>query len=598
MNKKTEVLSESQDYRWNLKDLFESDKAWEEEFDRVRESVAALKEYKGRIGESAETFFAFLKAMHDAELAVERISLYAFLSHSEDTKVAKYLEYSARAEWLKGQFAENTAFFLPEYRGLSFEQVADFLAKMPEYSFYKRYLEELERLRPHILSVEEETLLAQSAEVLGSAYNTYNLFVNADLVFPTVSGEEGKIRLTEANYGALIRSPRRKVRKDAFFGLFDTYGKFKNTLSQTLSGSAKGDLFYARAKKFSSTLEASLFDDNLTVQFYDTILSKIHEWLPENHRYIELKKKCLGYRKFYPYDLYAPLVEEKEQNISYDEAKKIVIEGLSPLGKEYGQILREGLNNGWVDVFPKEGKVSGAFCASVWGTHPYVLLNFNGTFHETLTLGHEMGHALHSYFSNKAQPYIYAEHSIIAAEVASITNELLILRYLLGKAQKREQRLSLLNNFLENFRTTVFRQAMFAEFEREIHGYVAEGNTLTADWLCELWQNLNYKYYGSALEDEPALRMEWARIPHFYASFYVYKYVLGFVSAVAISDAIYQGKEGAVEKYLEFLHSGNTAEPLILLERLGVNLRNGEAIDTAVETFRVYLDLFIKEFYG
>ena len=424
-----------------------------------------------------------------------------------------------------------------------------------------------------------------------SSGTIFGMLDNADLKFPCIRDENGEeVELTKGRYSKFMESSDRRVRKDAFEALYSSYGKLRNTLGATLNASVKSDVFYARVRRFPSALQASLDGDNIPVTVYDRLIEVVHSYLPELNRYLKLRKKMLDLSDLHMYDLYTPLLPEYKKSFEYHEAKKLVLEGLKPLGEDYINIARQGLENGWVDVFENEGKTSGAYAWGAYDTHPYILLNYQGKIRDVFTIAHEMGHAMHSYHSNHAQPYINAGYRIFVAEVASTVNEALLMEHMLEHTSDPLEKQYLVNQYLEQFRTTVFRQTMFAEFEKVIHEEVEQGGALTTDWLSERYRELNQLYYGEEVVINPEIALEWSRIPHFYSGFYVYKYATGYAAAIALSRGILdQGRE-ARERYIEFLKGGDSDYPLNLLGKAGVDMESPAPVRAALDVFKRLID--------
>jgi len=569
-------------YKWRLEDLYEHDELWEKDYQKAKESIPYLASFQGKLGESAQSLLEGLQALSDVSQIVEKLYVYAHMRRDEDNTRAKYQAMSDRAMSLNVEVNSATAYMTPEILNIPQDRIQDFLKQEKGLEIYRHYLDEIIRQKEHILSEREEMILAQAGDMAQAPDNIFTMLNNADLKFPVILDEEGQeVEITHGRFITLMESKDRRVRKDAFQGLYHTYGKYKNTLASILNGSVKKDIFYSRVRKYSSALEASLDQDNVPVQVYDRLIETVHQYLPALHRYVSLRKKALGLDEIHMYDLYVSMVKDYEMKVSYQEAKEMVKKGLEPLGEDYGRHLSEGLENGWVDVYENRGKTSGAYSWGAYGTHPYVLLNYQDNLDNVFTLAHEMGHALHSFYSNENQPYINAGYKILVAEVASTVNEALLMEYMLGRSQDRQERLYLLNHYLEQFRTVVYRQVMFAEFEKLIHQKVEEGEALTPELLCTMYRDLNVQYYGPDIVVDEEIAMEWARIPHFYSAFYVYKYATGFASAIALSQMILKEGQQAVDRYIRFLSSGGSDYPLELLKRAGVDLTTpGPVADT------------------
>ena len=491
-----------------------------------------------------------------------------------------------------------TSFIAPEILSIDEHKLKAMIDEKEELKIYGQYLENLMRFKPHVLSPEEEKILAET-EILGeSISDIFSMLNDADLSFPVVKDEDGsEVELTHGNFISFMQSKDRSVRKAAFNGMYDTYKKYINTFASTMSGNVKKDIFYTNTRKFNSSLEASLFDDNVDVSVYNNLIDTIHKRLNVLHRYVGIKKRFLGLDAMHMYDLYVPLIQEYDKYFTYEEAVDLVLTGLNPLGDEYINLLKKGFSSRWIDVYENRGKTSGAYSWGAYGVHPYVLLNFQGRLNDVFTIAHEMGHSLHTYYSNEAQPYVYAGYKIILAEVASTCNEAVLMDYLLKNSTDRMEKLYLLNHFLEEFRTTVFRQVMFAEFEKITHEMAEKGEALTAEALSQKYYELNKLYYGDDMVVDEEISCEWARIPHFYRSFYVYKYATGFSAAIAISRMIMNEGKAAVDRYKKFLKSGSSDYPLNILKKAGVDLSVAKPIDDALDVFEKMLDEFEKALF-
>jgi oligoendopeptidase F len=584
-------MSEKLPEKWDLAHLFASDEAWQQEFDALHGLVQKMEAWQGRRFESGAVFFAYIEESEAVELRMEILYQYAQLLHTLDTADAGALEMVSKVEWLFSLYSQITSFFFPAFKEIAVDTLEQWLDEAEDKSFYRRMIEVMNRRRPYILTDKEERLLAQSGEALSAVSSTYNLLVNADMTFKSVMDAKGKRhKVDEAVFTLLARSNDRELRKKAFASLTGSYYANRNTFAQLLTGNAKVDEFAAKARGYGSTIEAKLYQDELTTDFYTDLLQSVEKLLPLSKQYVGMKREVLGLDQIAAYDLYAPMVEEVDkERIPYPASVDLICQALVPLGEDYVEEMRSGMQQGWVDVDPGKNKQKGAFMSNVWSKHPFVLLNHTDSFQDVLTLAHEMGHAMHSHYTNKAQPYAYSGHSIITAEVASITNELIVLRFLINREDNKIKKQRLINQLLEGFRTTVFRQSLFAEFEKDTHAKAADGGTLTSDWLLEEWGMLYSKYYGEDLLLPQEFLAEWARIPHFYSSFYVYKYVLGFLTASFLAEKIVQGDVVTIERYRNFLAAGNSAAPLKLLEDVGVDLKNPAVAKAAGHGFEVSL---------
>ncbi|MFY9120558.1 MAG: oligoendopeptidase F, partial [Syntrophomonadaceae bacterium] len=475
------------------------------------------------------------------------------------------------------------------------EQVKEYEETEPELAVYAHYFDELFRQKEHILSEKEERLLAMSADLSSASNNIFTMLNNADIKFPHIRDENGQeVELTKGRYGRFMESRDRRVRQEAYEGLYSTYKGLSNTLAATLSSSVKRDIFYARARNYPSALHAALDQDNVPVDVYDQLINSVHGHLDSMYRYMKIRKKMLQVDPLYMYDIYVPLVREFDMKVPYEEAKEITLKGLKPLGDEYLSVLRQGYERRWIDVYENQGKTSGAYSWGTYNTHPYVLMNYDDKLDDLFTLAHEMGHSLHSYYSNQTQPYVYSSYSIFVAEVASTVNESLLIDHLLKNTNDPQEKMYLLNHYLEQFRGTVFRQTMFAEFEKLTHERVEAGDALTPEALGELYRELNKKYYGPDVVMDDNICVEWARIPHFYSAFYVYKYATGFSAATAIKQSILEEGQPAIDRYLDFLKSGSYDYPINLLQKAGVDLTTPEPVEKALNYFTQLLDEFEK----
>lgn len=573
-------------YKWQLQDIYSSDSAWEQDFEHIKKNLPEFKAFNGQLASSPQTMYNCLQLRDEIAQTFGKLFVYARMHQDEDTLNPIYQSLADRAASLSAEVSAATAYINPELLSIPAAKLADFRLQEQGLAVYSHYFDELLRMKDHILSPSEEALLAQASEVLRAPETIRSMLTNADMKFPEIRDETGEqVEISEGRFYKLITSTDRQVRKNAFIGLLETYKQFENTYGAALNSSVKKDVFYARVKKFKHALQAALYPDNIPVQVYDNVVETINANLQPLHRYMALKKKALGYAELHMYDLYAPLNPVQESPLPYSEAIKLVQEGLLPLGPEYAGILQTGLTSGWIDVYENRGKRKGAYAWGSYGTHPYVLLNYNNTLRDAMTLAHEMGHAIHTYYSHKHQPFQYADYTIFSAEVASTTNESLLVRHLLNKTTDKQQRLFLLSQYLEQFRGTVYRQTMFAEFEKTIHQKVEIGESLTPTLLNQLWHELNIKYYGSEVVIDSESDVEWARIGHFYSEFYVYKYVTGYAAGTAFAEKILTKGDEAQQKYIGFLQSGSSDYSLNILREAGVNLSTPAPLESAVGFF-------------
>lgn len=575
--------------KWILEDLFQNQKTWDEEYDNVIALTKKIGEFHGKLHDASAVKQCF-SLEDEISLHTERLYVYAHMKHHEDTADSVFQALSDKASKLSVQVNEALSFISPEILSLSDEQLQEFV-RNPELSFYKKTLEDMIRQKPHVLSKAEESLMAQIGNLAQASSTIFSMLNNADLKFPKIKNEQGEdVELTHGRYIQFMESKDRDVRENAFKAMYSTYAKHKNTIAATLSANVTKNAFYYRARKYPSVLEMSLYGDKIPEDVYTNLIDTIHESLPQLHRYLKLRKKLLKVSELHMYDLFAPLVEEFKMDITYQEAKEIVRKSLEPLGDHYLQVLQDGYDQGWVDVYENENKRSGAYSWGAFGTHPYVLLNHKDNLNSMFTLAHEMGHAIHSYLSDQNQEYRYAQYTIFLAEVASTLNESLLMDYLLKKTTDPKEKMYLLTYYADQFRTTVFRQTMFAEFEKIIHEKAEAGESLTPDELSRIYYELNKLYHGKDMAVDKDIEMEWARIPHFYNSFYVYKYATGFSAATSFAKQILDEGQPAVDRYLGFLKSGGSDYSINILKQAGVDMSSPEPIKQAMEVFKSLLD--------
>ena len=574
-------------FQWKLSDIFETNELWEEEFQKAQKEIELLASYQGKLAESPDMLYEALKAQSAVSYSVERLFVYAHMRRDEDNGNTLYQGLTDRAMQLIVSAESQTAYIVPEILTIPSETLKTWAAE-ERFAPFRFMLSDVDRQREHVLSAGEERILAMAEDPLGGPDNIFTMLSDVDLDFGTVTNEKGEqVKLTHGTYGTLIDCPDRRVRKEAYEKLYAAYASVKNTVCATYASSVKGDVFRARARGYKGALEASLFGNNVPVAVYEQLIEAVHEKLPAMRRYMALRKKQLGVDQLEMYDLYTPIVPDCAMPMSYEEAKKTVKEALAPLGEHYASLLDEAYNNGWIDVYENEGKTSGAFSWGVYGVHPFVLLNHQNDVDHAFTLAHELGHAMHSYHSNAALPYEMAEYKTMVAEVASTVNEVLMMRHLLSKETDRMKRAYLLNQFCEQFRTTCYRQTMFAEFELKAHRMAEAGEPLTVESLSEMYRELNKTYYADVVADDN-IAIEWMRIPHFYRAFYVFQYATGICTAVALANDILE--HGAVDRYIRFLSSGGSDYPVKLLQNAGVDLTDKRSILSALDVFESCVD--------
>ena len=571
---------------WNLADILPSEAAWEDLFQETEQKLSGYKEYEGHLADSGEMLFSCLKFDEEMSLKIETLFVYGKQKSDEDTGNARYQSFASRARALSYRAAGLSSFIIPEILDIRPETLGRYRAENKDLKRYDRTFEIILKKKEHTLSASMEALLAKSMEATAAPSEIFNMFNNADVKFPEIMDEKGTpVRITHGNYIALMEKQDRRVRQSAFRALYSVYKQFGNTLAATFAANVKQAGFYAAARNYPSARAHSLSENEIPEEVYDNLLKAVHEGLPSLHEYVSIRKKALGLKELHMYDLYVPMVSKEERKISFEEAKSLVLEGLKPLGEEYLSLLREGFENRWIDVYENEGKRSGAYSWGVYGIHPYVLLNFNGTLDSVFTLAHEMGHALHSWFSDKNQTYVDAGYKIFVAEVASTCNEALLIRHLLNITTDKKERAYLVNHFMDSFRGTLYRQAMFAEFEEETHRRAGEGEVLTAELLRAIYRRLNEEYFGPDMVVDEEIEYEWSRIPHFYTPFYVYQYATGFSAAIAISSRILRGDEETVRGYYQFLSGGNSMPPIDLLRLCGVDMQSPQPVKDALSVF-------------
>lgn len=572
-------------FKWHLEDIISSNEKWEDEFSQLERLISEENKFSGHLGDNVETLAACFEWMDDLSRRIEDLYSYARMRRDEDNRQTIYQAMSDRAGMLSVRIGSLFSFVVPELLALPEKRLEEY-KQNDKIRLYTHAIDDIVRKREHVLSAIEEKLLAETGEIAQAPSMIFTMANNADLKFPMITDEnDQKVELTKGNYIQFLESANRRVRKEAFEILYHTYQKQINTWAATLNSSVKTDVFYAKTRRYSTVLESSLDDDRVPIKVYDSLINTVHKFLPEMYRYISLRKKALGLDELHMYDIYVPMVPESKKVINYDEAQKMVLDGVRPLGEEYQGILKNAFKSGWIDVYENEGKTSGAYSWGTYSAHPFVLLNHQDNLNSMFTIAHEMGHALHSYFSNRTQPHIYAKYTIFVAEVASTLNEALVMEHLINTVEDRKLLAYLINHYLEQFRGTVFRQTMFAEFEREIHSLVEKGESLTAEKLSKCYLDLNTLYYGPDMILDQEIAIEWARIPHFYNAYYVYKYATGFSAATALARGILDEGEPAVKRYLDFLSSGGSNYPIELLRKAGVDMETPQPVDEALKVF-------------
>ena len=584
---RSELPVESQ---WALEDLYANDELWQADMKKMQEGGEKLASFAGKLGESAQELLNYLRLSDEVSELVDRLANYAMRRGDQDTRNSYY-------QGMVGQFmkeyvalGERVSFETPELMSISDEKMEQFYRDAPELELYRRHLEKIRRRKAHVLSASEEKLLAGLGEMAQTPQNTFSMFSNADIKFEPAEDSRGeKHTITQGTYISCLESADRTLRKNAYENYYAAYQNYRNTCASCLNGQVKQLQFFANARKYPSSLDASLDNTEVPTSVYRNLIETVHQNMDKMYRYVRLRKKLLGVDELHMYDMYTPLVADADTHIEFADAKDTVLKALACMGEDYCKILKEGFDNRWIDVYENAGKRSGAYSAGT-PVHPFVLLNYTGTLDSQFTLAHEMGHALHSYLSSRTQPQVYSDYVIFVAEVASTCNEALLMEYLLGKTTDKKQRAYLINHFLDQFKSTLYRQTMFAEFELRIAELNQQGTTLTADVLCEEYRKLNTLYYGPDVVQDDQIALEWARIPHFYYNYYVVQYATGYAAAIALSRKILAEGEPAVKRYLGFLSGGCSKTPIDLLKGAGVDMTTAEPVNTALSLFGELLD--------
>ena len=582
-------------YTWNLADLYASDEVWEQAKQSFEKKMQEIDAFKGHLGDSPQTLLKALNAVFDLQERLVKLNSYASMKFDLDTRDAKAMALKQEIELVGNQFSAKTSFLSPEILQLDSKKIDEFIAKEPGLKIYAFYLHDIQRMRPHTLNQAEEKIIADAGLMASTPYNVYGVLSNADMPFPTITLSTGeKVRLSQSAYTRYRASTVRSDRKLVFDKFWRTYDSYKRTLGSTLNAEVQKDLFYTRVRKYKTCLEAALDENNIPTSVYYNLIKDINENLGTLHRYLKIRKRMLGVDTLHYYDIYPPLVSKVKLTYPIEDAKKLVLQALKPLGNEYLNALKYGYGHRWVDVYPTPGKRSGAYSnGSVYDVHPFILLNYNGAYDDVSTLAHESGHTMQSYLSNKYQPYPTSQYPIFVAEVASTFNEALLMHHVLDETKDPNVRLSLLGNFLENIRGTVFRQTQFAEFELKIHEMVENGESLTGDKLDKVYGDILKKYYGvdeGVMQINPRYFVEWAYIPHFYYDFYVYQYATSFVASQALVAKVLSGDKNAVQRYLTFLKSGGSEYPVKMLQDAGVDLTTSEPFDLTMKTMNQVMD--------
>lgn len=571
-------------WQWKLEDIYADNEKWEEDYAKAGRLIARVAECAGSM-DTAEGLLTTCTRQEEASLVCIRLYSYARMRRDEDNGNTTYQALADRAQSLLVKLMSATAFFNPELIRVGHEKVEKFFAELPELERYRRELESVLRLEAHTLSPEEEKLLAEAGEMASAPDTIYSMLTDADFTFGEIEGEDGKpVTLTSGRFIPLLESKDRRVRRDAYEAYYKKYHEFSNTIAATYAASVKKDAFFARTRGYSGAREMSLFENEIPESVYDALIEAVHRHLPAMHRYLALRKKALGVDKLHFYDIYVPIVPDVDMGVDYETACKIVVENLKPLGEQYVEDLKHAFTDGWIDVYENQGKTSGAYSWGAYGMHPFVLLNYEKTLDNIFTLAHELGHSMHTFYSNKNQTFVNSEYPLFLAEIASTTNEAILLEGLKKTTTRKEELMALCNYQLEQIRGTVYRQTLFAEFEREVHGLATRGEALTGEKLTQVYRELNERYYAGAEVDDD-IAIEWMRIPHFYRAFYVYQYATGFSAAVAFSRRVLSGDEEKKQQYLGFLAAGGSQPPLETLRKAGVDMEDPETVEECLRTF-------------
>lgn len=582
-------------FKWNIDTMYQSNESIKDDIDKVNSIIEELKSYKGKISSSKENLYKVLSNSEKASRILQNLYVYTHMKQHEDTRNNENQARATKAEMLSTELSMATSYIVPEIITMDENKLKEYLED-EKLSFYKKYVDEILRDKPHTLTEKEEEILAGVSDLSTVPENVYEMFSFADLKFPEIKGEDGKdIRITHGNYSTFLKSKDSRVRKDAFEAVYSTYEDYKNTFASTLYGGIKSEIFYSKMRNYKSAIESSLFQDDISVDVYYNLISAVDENLDTLNRYVDIRKKYLNIDDMHMYDLYVPITSNFDMKITYEEAQDIILKALKPLGEEYLSIVKRAFNERWIDVYENEGKQGGAYSWGSYDSSPYILMSYKDDLNSLFTLIHELGHSMHSYYSKHSQEYLYSSYKIFVAEVASTLNELLLVNYLLENSSSKEERIYLLNYYLEQFRTTVYRQTMFAEFEKITHERVEAGEPLTAKEFTDIYYDLNKKYYGKSCIVDEEIGLEWARIPHFYSNFYVYKYATGFSAASALSEKILNEGKSAVEKYIEFLKSGGSDYPLNQLRAAGVDMEKKESIEKALDVFKELVEELERE---
>ncbi|MGP3254276.1 oligoendopeptidase F [Lactobacillus paragasseri] len=585
----------SADLKWDLSRVFKNDQEWEQEYKQVAQEIKNLSKFKGTLAKSGKDLYEGITAILAVNRRLEKVYVYATMSSDVDTSNNHYLGFVAKAQSLANQMSAAIAFVDPEILSIPEETLAKFMQDEPRLENYRHRLEQITQKRPHTLPANEEKIIADAGDAMGTSANTFNVLTNSDMEYGYVQDEDGEmVQLSDGLYSLLIQSQDRNVRKNAFDVMYASYGQFENSLASTLSGEVKAHNFNARVHKYNSAREAALSENSVPTAVYDTLIKEVNSHLDLLHRYVALRKKILGLKDLQMYDMYVPLTGKPVLSYNFEEAKEEARKALAPLGEDYLKHVDYIFNNRVIDVVENQNKVTGAYSGGAYDTDPYELLNWEDNLDSLYTLVHETGHSVHSWYTRNTQPYVYGDYPIFVAEIASTTNENILTEYFLDKITDPKTRAFVLNHYLDSFKGTLFRQTQFAEFEQFIHETDANGQPLTADVLDEFYGNLNQRYYGDSVEPGGEIAMEWSRIPHFYYNFYVYQYATGFAAATALANKVVHGTEQERDAYINFLKSGSSDYPTEIMKRAGVDMTRADYLRDAFDTLEKRLNEFEK----
>lgn len=584
-------------YKWNLSLIYKTTNDFDIEYKYVEKNLSKLSSYKNKLLKNANNLNEFLKLDEDLSRKIEKMYVYANMTFDSDTSNSKSQQLLGRIKKLYTSYSETISFVNPELLTKDYSLIESFYKELPELKRYEKTLKEIYRMKPHTLSKEEETILSAFGNILSNPEDTYSYLTDSDMKFGNIIDENGKeVELTESNYALFRVSKDRRVRKDSFTRLFKTYSNYKNTIASTYQGNVEALTKLASIRHFNSSIEASLFDEQIDISVYNNLIDTVSNHLDVLFDYFEIKRQALKLDKLHLYDTYANLIDKYEKKYTFEEAKELVINATKVFGPKYTEIINKAFDEHWIDIYPNEAKRGGAYSGGCYDTPPYLLLNYVGEYNDVSTLAHELGHSMHSYLTRTNNEYPTGDYKIFVAEVASTVNELLLAKYIINTTKDNNERLFILNNMLDLYKATIYRQVMFAEFEKITHQKYSEGITLTNEYLSDIYYELNKKYFGDKVEVDDEIRYEWMRIPHFYYNFYVYKYAIGLSCASKIVSNILSGKEGSVDNYIKFLSSGSTKPPMELLKDTDCDLTSSSVIESAIETFNDLLNEFIDTY--